>query len=56
MLSNSRAEIVARFDAYQDAVSGLVELSFDVLTSPELLAMLQRLEENTRRLDRKSVV
>jgi Domain of unknown function (DUF222) len=50
MHSSSREEIVERFDAFHDAVSGLLELSFDVLTSPELLGMLQRLEQNTRRL------
>jgi hypothetical protein len=39
-----------RFDAFHEAVSGLLELSFDVLTSRELLGMLQRLERDTRRL------
>jgi hypothetical protein len=50
MYSSSREEIVARFDAFHHAVSGLLELSFDVLTVPELLAMLQRLEQDARRL------
>jgi hypothetical protein len=50
MHSSSRKEIVARFDAFHHAVSGLLELSFDVLTVPELLAMLQRLEQDARRL------
>jgi hypothetical protein len=50
MHSNNREEIVERFDAFHDAVSRLLELSFDVLTCPELLAMLQRLEQDARRL------
>ncbi len=50
MYSNSREEIVERFDAFHDALSRLLELSFDVLTCPELLAMLQRLEQDARRL------
>jgi hypothetical protein len=50
MYSSSREEIVARFDAFHHAVSGLLELTFDVLTVPELLAMLQRLEQDARRL------
>jgi len=50
MRSNTREEIVERFDALHDAVSGLLELSFDVLTTPELLSMLERLEAETRRL------
>jgi hypothetical protein len=50
MHSSSREEIVRRFDAFRDAVSGLLGLSFEVLTCPELLAMLQRLEQDTRRL------
>ena len=50
MHSSCREEIVERFDAFRDAVSGLLELSFDVLTCPELLGMLQRLEQDTRRL------
>ncbi len=50
MYSSSREEIVDRFDAFRVAVSGLVELSFDALTTPECLAMLERLERETRRL------
>ena len=50
MYSSSREEIVERFDAFRVAVSGLVELSFDALTTPERLAMLERLERETRRL------
>src|SRR5271156_4784623 len=50
MHSSSREEIVRRFDAFRDAVSGLLGLSFEVLTCPELLGMLQRLEQDTRRL------
>jgi len=50
MRSNTREEIVERFEALHDAVSDLLELSFDVLTTPELLGMLERLEGETRRL------
>ncbi len=38
------------FDAVRDAVSRLAELSFHVLTTPERLALLERLEHDTRRL------
>lgn len=48
--SSPREQGVARFDASHDAVSGLLESSFDVLTTPELLTMLERLEAETRRL------
>jgi uncharacterized protein DUF222 len=50
MHSSCREEIVARFDAFHDAVSGLLELSFDPLTTPECLALLERLEKESRRL------
>lgn len=50
MVSSGREEIVARFDALHDAVSGLLELSFEVLTTPERLHLLERLEHETRRL------
>jgi Domain of unknown function (DUF222) len=46
MVSSSREEIVEAFDA----VSGLLELSFAVLTTTERLALLERLEHETRRL------
>ncbi len=50
MHSSSRAGIVAAFDALSEAVSRLGELSFDVLTTPERLALLERLERDCRRL------
>jgi hypothetical protein len=50
MLANSREEIVDVFDALQTAVSRLVGLSFETLTTPERLGFLERLEEETRRL------
>jgi hypothetical protein len=49
MHSSSREDIVERFDAFRDAVSGLLELSFDALTTPECLALLERLETEARR-------
>jgi Domain of unknown function (DUF222) len=50
MHSSCREDVVKRFDAYRDAVSGLLELTFDVLTTPECLAMLEFLETEARRL------
>ncbi len=50
MRSSSREEIVAAFDALHTAVSDVLELSFDPLTTPERLRLLQRLERQTRRL------
>ncbi len=50
MRSSSREEIVAAFDALHTAVSDVLELSFDALTTPERLRLLQRLERQTRRL------
>jgi hypothetical protein len=50
MHSNSQEDIVERFDASRDAVSGLLGLSFDALTTPECLALLERLETEARRL------
>jgi hypothetical protein len=47
---SSREEIVAAFDALGDAVSGLAEVSVEVLTTPERLALLERLERDCRRL------
>jgi hypothetical protein len=46
---SSREEVVAAFDAFRDAVSGLADLSFDALTTPERLALLERLEHDLRR-------
>ncbi|MGC2656326.1 MAG: DUF222 domain-containing protein, partial [Mycobacterium sp.] len=50
MAVSSREEIVAAFDALRDAVSGLADLSLDALTTPERLALLERLESECRRL------
>jgi hypothetical protein len=50
MRSSCREDIVGRFDALHTAVSELLDLSFDVLTAPEQLALLERLEGETRRL------
>jgi hypothetical protein len=48
MRSSSREEIVEVFDAFRDGVSGLLALSFDVLTTPERLAVL---EQSSRKSD-----
>jgi hypothetical protein len=50
MSSSSREEIVAVFDALDAVVSRACELSFDALTTPERLRLLDRLERVTRRL------
>jgi hypothetical protein len=50
MGSSCRQDIVKRFDALRDAVSDVLELSFDELTTPECLALLGSLETETRRL------
>jgi Domain of unknown function (DUF222) len=50
MRSSCREEIVARFDALRTAMSGVLELTFDVLTTPERLAMLQLCETFRRQL------
>jgi hypothetical protein len=50
MSSSSREEIVAVFDALDAVVSRACELSFDALTTPERLRLLERLERVTRRL------
>jgi hypothetical protein len=50
MPSSSREEIATAFDALHAAVDRLLGLSFDVLTTPELLAMLEQLEHEARRL------
>jgi hypothetical protein len=50
MLSSSREEIVEVFDALRTVVSRAVGLSLDVLTTPERLTLLERLEHETRRL------
>jgi hypothetical protein len=50
MCSSSREEIVADFDDLHEVVSRLLGHSFDALTTPECLAMLERLEREARRL------
>lgn len=50
MLANGREEIVEVFDVLHAAVSRLAELSFDTLTTPERLTLLERLEQQTRRV------
>lgn len=50
MISASREEIQEDFDVLSSAVSRVVRHSFDVLTTPERLALLERLEQETRRL------
>jgi Domain of unknown function (DUF222) len=50
MRSSSREEIVERIGAFREGVSGLLELSFDVLTTPERLAVLEQIEQEVRRL------
>jgi hypothetical protein len=50
MSSSSREEIRADFDALRTAVSRVARHSFGVLTTPERLALLERLEHETRRL------
>ncbi len=50
MAVSGREEIVAAFDAFRDAVSGLAGLSLEVLTTPERLSLLERLEQDARRL------
>ena len=50
MLSSSREEIQRDFQALRAVVSRVVGHSFDVLTTPERLALLEQLEHETRRL------
>ncbi len=50
MLANSREEVVEAFDALDAELDRLDEVSFEVLTTPERLAMLERLEGLVRRL------
>jgi hypothetical protein len=50
MLSSCREEIREDFDALRTVVSRIVGHSFDALTNPERLALLERLEHETRRL------
>jgi len=50
MRSSCRKEIVRRWDALHDAVSDVLDLSYDALTTPESLALLERHELENRRL------
>jgi hypothetical protein len=50
MRSSCRDEIVRRYDVLRYAVSDVLELSYDALTTPEQLALLERLEVEMRRL------
>ncbi|WP_156767931.1 DUF222 domain-containing protein, partial [Mycobacterium sp. E1386] len=47
---SGREEIVEVFDALDDDVDRLCGLSFDVLTTPERLAAMERVERVYRRL------
>jgi len=50
MSSSTREEVQADFDALHSAVSRIVGHCYDALTTPERLALLDRLEQETRRL------
>ncbi len=50
MHSSCSEDIVARYDALRDAVSDVLEVSSEALTTPECLALLARLETEMRRL------
>ena len=50
MHSSCREDIVKRYDALHDAVSDVLEVHSDALTTPEYLALLELLETETRRL------
>ncbi len=50
MLANSREELVEVFDALDAELDRLDEVSFDVLSTPERLRSLERLECLVRRL------
>ena len=47
---SSREEIVEAFDVLDAALDRVCELSFDVLTTPERLRALERLERGARRI------
>ena len=49
MSASTREEIVAVLDAVDDAQDQLCELTFDALTTPELLRVMERLERRERR-------
>ena len=50
MRSSCREEIVEVFDALEADVRRALDLSFDALTTPERLALLDRCEKMRRRL------
>jgi hypothetical protein len=50
MRSSCQKEIVDAFDALDADLDRALQLSFDALTTPERLAMLQRCERIRRRL------
>src|SRR6201997_761739 len=50
MRSSSREEVAAAFDALEADLDRVCELSFDALTTPERLRILERLERVARRL------
>ncbi|MCV7099082.1 HNH endonuclease signature motif containing protein [Mycobacterium palustre] len=50
MSSTTREQVRKDFDALHTAVSRVVEHEYDALTTPERLALLERLEQETRRL------
>ena len=50
MSSSTREQIVDIFEALDDNVERVCELGFDVFTTPERLAALERLERAARRL------
>jgi Domain of unknown function (DUF222) len=50
MRSSSREEVVGAFDALEADLDRALQLSFDALTTPERLAMLQRCEKMRRQL------
>ncbi|BBX97774.1 hypothetical protein MLAC_30680 [Mycobacterium lacus] len=50
MGSSTREQIVEAFEVLHTAVSRVLELSFDVLTTPERLGFLEKLEDEARRL------
>src|ERR1700731_5344483 len=50
MRSSSREEIVEDFDDLHEVVSRLLNHSYDALTTPECLSMLERLERESRGL------
>ncbi|MDT5354610.1 MAG: hypothetical protein QOJ56_3142, partial [Mycobacterium sp.] len=50
MRSSSREDVVGAFDALEADLDRALQLSFDALTTPERLAMLQRCEKMRRQL------